>query len=91
MKHNENLTLLLNTGSGRAGILDIVVNLSVADASRGELDGGDDWAGGASRGDGQHLLVSESLDTERPLSPSQVIRARGQPGTRGAGTETRVH
>ena len=63
----------------------------MADASRGELDGGDDWAGGARGGDGQHLLVSESLDTERPLSPSQVIRARGQPGTRGAWTETRVH
>ena len=68
----------------------VIVNLRVADTARGELDGGDDGAGagGAGDGDGQQILVSESLDTEGPLMGG---RARGQAGTRGARTETRVH
>ena len=67
-----------------------LLSLRVADAARGELDGGDDGAGagGAGDWDGQQILVSESLDTEGPLMGG---RARGQAGTRGAGTETRVH
>ena len=68
----------------------VIVNLRVADTARGEPDGGDDGAvaGGAGDGDGQQILVSESLDTEGSLLGG---RARGQAGTRGPGTETRVH
>ena len=62
----------------------------MADTARGELDGGDDGAvaGGVGDGDGQQILVSESLDTEGSLMGG---RARSQTGTRGPGTETRVH
>ena len=68
----------------------VVVNLRVADTARGEPDGGDDGAvaGWAGDGDGQQILVSESLDTDGSLMGG---RARAQSGTRGAGTETRVH
>ena len=71
-----------------------LVCLCVADTAGGELDGGDDGAvGGGGEGDGQEILVSESLDTQRPLSPGLRVMggARGQTRTRGARTEARVH